>query len=108
MRTSCPIWKETATGHAQHRFYLGRDKAEAQRRSEQLERLWELVGQRWQRDKRTDRPLWDSVSLLIGQAIAKGEAVVTYESTKITPEAIARSAEQKLPGYKFAAGAAQS
>ncbi|SRR6266851_7057019 len=36
----------------------------------------------------------------------KREAVVSYDSTKITPEAIARSAEQKLPGYKFAAGAA--
>jgi len=36
----------------------------------------------------------------------KGEAVVTYDSTKITPEAIAHSAEQKLPGYKFAVGAA--
>src|SRR6058998_3241788 len=36
----------------------------------------------------------------------KREAVVSYDSTKITPEAIAHAAEQKLPGYKFAAGAA--
>src|SRR5438128_8533414 len=34
------------------------------------------------------------------------EAVVSYDSTKITPEAIAHAAGQKLPGYKFAAGAA--
>ena len=32
----------------QHRFYLGRDKTLAQRRSETLERLWELVEARWE------------------------------------------------------------
>src|SRR5258708_2771461 len=32
----------------------------------------------------------------------KGEAVVSYDPAQITPEAIAHSAEQKLPGYKFA------
>ncbi|MSQ97495.1 MAG: hypothetical protein EXR98_23485 [Gemmataceae bacterium] len=32
----------------QRRFYLGHDKAQAQRRSETLERLWELVEDRWE------------------------------------------------------------
>ena len=36
----------------------------------------------------------------------KGEAVVSYDPAKITPEAIAHSAEQKLPGYKFASQSA--
>jgi copper chaperone CopZ len=38
----------------------------------------------------------------------KGEAVVSYDPAKIAPEAIARSAEQKLPGYKFAPQAASA
>jgi copper chaperone CopZ len=38
----------------------------------------------------------------------KGEAVVSYDPAQITPEAIAHSAEQKLPGYKFASQTASA
>src|SRR6266571_4377707 len=34
----------------------------------------------------------------------QGQAVVTYDSTKTTPEAIARAVELRLPGYKLAVG----
>jgi copper chaperone CopZ len=38
----------------------------------------------------------------------KGEAVVSYDPAQITPAAIAHSAEQKLPGYKFASQTASA
>jgi hypothetical protein len=66
-------WKPTEKGFAQHRFYLGRDKQQAELRAMRLERLWELVEARWKREQRTERPVWDSVTLAIGQAIARGE-----------------------------------
>jgi hypothetical protein len=72
-------WKETEKGVAQHRFYLGRDKQQAQLRAMRLERLWELVEQRWNREQRTERPLWDSVTLGIGQAIARGETTCAVD-----------------------------
>ncbi len=34
----------------------------------------------------------------------QGQAVVTFDSAKTTPEAIARAAELRLPGYKLVAG----
>ncbi len=34
----------------------------------------------------------------------QGQAVVTYDPAKIMPEAIARGAEQRLPGYRLALG----
>ena len=34
----------------------------------------------------------------------QGQAVVTYDSTKTTPEAVARAVELRLPGYKLAVG----
>ncbi|HMC21584.1 MAG TPA: cation transporter [Thermoanaerobaculia bacterium] len=34
----------------------------------------------------------------------QGQAVVTYDSTKTTPEAIARAVEVRLPGYKLVVG----
>ncbi len=37
----------TAEGK-QPRFYLGRDKAQAEKRAMMLERLWELVEARWE------------------------------------------------------------
>jgi len=36
----------------------------------------------------------------------QGQAVVTYDPAKITPEAISGAAEQRLPGYKLAVGSA--
>jgi len=81
----------------QHRFYLGRDKAVAQRRSESLERLWELVEARWEamcqrqaiveeKSKREGEPelllagpRWDSVTLAIGDSIRKGEPVCVLD-----------------------------
>jgi integrase len=66
----------------QHLFRLGRDEEKARLANVRLERLWETVVARWKIYKaegRTDEagPLWDDVTLAIGQAIAKGEAVCT-------------------------------
>jgi integrase len=60
-------------GYPQHRFYLGRDRAEATQRVLQLERLWSLVETRWQAKRQTERPEWDEVALTIARALARGD-----------------------------------
>ncbi len=70
-------WKpDDKGGYAQHRFYLGRDRGEALLRCLQLERAWQAVERRWERDRRAGRPVWDDLTLQIAQAVARGEAVV--------------------------------
>jgi hypothetical protein len=55
----------------QHRFYLGRDKAQALLRFARLDQVWAAVEQRWQREGRpTGRPLWDDVTLQIALAVS--------------------------------------
>src|SRR5262249_7470126 len=44
-------WKRTPTGFAQHKFYLGRDEPAAGLASLRLERLWEQVCKRWERER---------------------------------------------------------
>lgn len=72
----------------QHRFYLGRDKALAQRRSETLERLWELVEARlevrrreyalveekWRRE--VERGEWEGNEEGLDDARAKWQAII--------------------------------
>jgi len=40
-------WKQTPKGYGQHKFYLGRDEANAKIASLKLEALWEAVRRRW-------------------------------------------------------------
>jgi hypothetical protein len=69
-------WKRTDGGYRQHCFHLGKDRAQAAHRSLDLERVWDAVVKRWQRDRLTERPLWDTDTLAIGSAVAKGERTV--------------------------------
>jgi integrase len=69
-------WKEVDGQLRQHRFYLGKDRAQAMVRYIRLDDCWATVEKRWAKlpaNNRPSRPLWDSVSLLIGQGVAKGE-----------------------------------
>jgi hypothetical protein len=43
-------WKRTPSGYAQHKFYLGRDEAQAELASRRLELLWDQVCKRWERE----------------------------------------------------------
>ena len=72
----------------QRRFYLGGDKALAQRRSETLERLWELVEARWEAKRKdyalveekwrreVERGEWEGNEEALDEARAKWQAVI--------------------------------
>src|SRR4051794_6048795 len=74
-------WKVTsAGGYVQPEFYLGRDEGAARHSSVRLERLWNEVSKRWEREKEfelqpTDRPVWDPVTLSIAEAIREERPV---------------------------------
>ncbi len=80
-------WKVREDGrHVQHRFTLGTDRAEAEVRYLRLGRVWQAVGTRWdQAGRKTPRPLWDAVTLKIGQAVARGQGVVTFTRADLWP-----------------------
>lgn len=59
----------------QHRFYLGKDGAEAVIRGLRLEQVWAAVQKRWQKHRRGERPIWDEITLQIGMSVAHGEQV---------------------------------
>jgi hypothetical protein len=68
----------------QHKFYLGTDERQAERRNHKLEELWERVEELWGEVERiptdNDRPTWDNPSREVGKRLAKGECafVVPY------------------------------
>lgn len=67
-------FKPTPTGdYRQHRFLLGRDRAQALIRSLALEKVWETVCVSWSRNRIGPRPAWDADTLAIAQAVSKGE-----------------------------------
>ena len=71
-------WKPGNGKLVQHLFRMGRDEQQAKAANLRLEQLWDAVAARWKRlsaDGRTDAPcpIWDEVTLAIGQAIAKGQ-----------------------------------
>ncbi len=70
----------------QHRFYLGKDESIAQIRALQLEQVWAAVEKRWKRYRGAmaelngdEGPIWDTFSLQIGMAVAKGEKEVLID-----------------------------
>src|SRR3954454_20298700 len=72
-------WKVKDRKFVQHRFLLGKNKAQAEARNERLERVWDAVEEHWAamrassfekvRDRAGERPLWDHVTLQIAQAV---------------------------------------
>ena len=83
-------WKlDEKTGkYTQHKFYLGTDLKQAERRKQRLEELWEHI-------ERTHtgegKPTWDSMTLKIAKALARGEVQIVVERQwPNSPEAYAR------------------
>ncbi len=64
-------WKlDHRTGrYSQHKFYLGTDLKQAERRRQRLEELWELIEQR---APIGEKPTWTSIGLKIAKALARG------------------------------------
>lgn len=72
-------WKQTASGFAQHKFYLGRDEHQARVASLRLEQLWDEIVRFWRGldyDARTARPVWSEETFAIADAIRSGQTVV--------------------------------
>ena len=62
-------WKlNTKAKRVQHKFRLGTEKREAERREDRLRQLWEQV----EKDDQSGQPLWDGLTLEIARQIAKG------------------------------------
>lgn len=62
-------WKLNSKGaQVQHKFRLGADKRKAERRDDQLRRLWEQIAS----DVPAVEALWDELTLEIGKQVAKG------------------------------------
>src|SRR5690349_8657423 len=75
------------SGKKQHRFYLGKNAAEALVRAARLEQVWAAIEDRWRRrPEGAARPIWDRWSLSIGQAVSRGEAVCQVELPAKLPD----------------------
>jgi hypothetical protein len=77
-------WEWRAGLYVQHRFYVGKDRADACIRVTRLERLWDAVEGCWNDDRKagrtvTPRPQWCSFTISIGMAIAKGDESVIID-----------------------------
>jgi len=64
-------WKLNGSGTKliQHRFYLGKDRHEAELRIRLLEKLWQVI----ECQNGTSKPCWNERTLDIAQAIARGD-----------------------------------
>src|SRR5262245_33338296 len=72
-------------GYKHVRFYLGKDRATAQLRASRLEQAWDIVQILWQRQRQHARPVWDSYTLLIAKAIARGDDSCILEPPENVP-----------------------
>ena len=72
-----------------HKFYLGQDLVEAQRRNVRLEELWEVI----ERDHEIfdwSSGEWNGLTMMIGREIAKGNYQITVPRNNNLPDAYAR------------------
>ena len=96
-------WKLTPKGSkGQHKFRLGTDRPEAERRDARLRQLWETI----ERDCCDGQPLWDDLTLEIAKQIAKGVINVDLDpvSTEELPYAYAerlQSIQNRFPFLRF-------
>jgi hypothetical protein len=64
-------WKRNEQGTlVQHKFYLGTDERQAERRNHKLEELWERIEELWGQVVHlpgNDQPTWDNMTLEIGR-----------------------------------------
>ncbi|MBY0231011.1 MAG: hypothetical protein K2W96_17125 [Gemmataceae bacterium] len=79
--TRCLGWKGEPDNYRQHKFYLGKDKAQAQIRSLRLELVWAEVERFWQKERLPGRPVWEGLELQIAQAVSRGEEVCRLNVT---------------------------
>src|SRR5437763_911877 len=77
-------WEEKASGKVgQHRFYFGTNQTTAQIRCLAVLRCWDAVEARWGRpapENRTERPLWDRLTVAVAVAVAAGQEEYPLET----------------------------
>ena len=91
-------WKlDHRTGrYSQHKFYLGTDLKQAERRRQRLEELWELIEQR---APIGEKPTWTSIGLKIAKALARGELQIVVERGNNAPKAYASYLHRLATAY---------
>lgn len=91
-------WKfDQHTGrYSQHKFYLGTDLKQAERRRQRLEELWELIEQR---APLGEKPTWTSIGLKIAKTLARGEFQIVVERGNNTPKAYASYLHRLAAAY---------
>ena len=78
------------------RFYLGRDRALAMLANVHLEQCWASVARRWQMYRLTERPVWESCTLKIAMAVARGEPEVTLTVLEDLPYGLEEDREGEV------------
>ena len=91
-------WKlnERTGEYVQHKFYLGTDRKQAERRNQRLVELWE---QEERRHTGAGRATWNPLTLRIAKAFANGEIQITVERQGNSPEAYARYIHRLASSY---------
>ncbi len=82
-------WKRNEKGqYVQHKFRLGDDLKEAQKREQRLQEFWQQIETNYAGE---GRPSWNGFTLSIAKQIAKGTVqIVIPRMSKTTPESYAR------------------
>jgi integrase len=101
-------WKLNEQGKlVQHKFYLGTDERQAERRNHKLEELWDRVEELWGQVVHlpgNEQPIWEKLSLEIGKRLAKGEAEYPVPYSHEDPAHYARNIHalnKKFPMVRF-------
>jgi len=92
-------WKlnEQTGKYVQHKFYLGTDQKQAERREQRLLELWEHIEKNHSGDD--DRPTWNALTLRIARALANGEVQIVVERQANSPESYARYIHRLARSY---------
>lgn len=81
-------WKQDGDGKfVQHKFRLGNDRKEAERREGRLQELWQHIEST---NTSAHRPVWNDLTLRIAKQIARGEIQIAIERGTNSPEVYAR------------------
>jgi hypothetical protein len=101
-------WKFNEQGKlVQHKFYLGTDERQADRRNHKLEELWDRIEELWGQVIHlpgNDQPTWDKLSLEVGRRLAKGECEYSVPYRHENPADYARkihALNKQFPMIRF-------
>src|SRR5262249_5470360 len=82
-------WKVQDGQYVQHRFYVVKDRTTAMRRVERLEHLWDALEAAWNEQRQSgvrsplhlgdERPVWNTFTLVVAMAVARGDAEVEID-----------------------------